>query len=71
MRLTIQALGLELDITFGHAPTDGVEVEDQYDPGRDLGYTGGTFLSFTSAHPIPEEVPAPQHCPSWDEPEDR
>ena len=65
MRLTLTMLGLELDISFGIAG----EAEDENDPGRDLGYTAGSFVGF-APHVAPEEVPMPQHTPSWDEPEE-
>ena len=64
MRLTLSALGLELDVSFGIA-TDA--EPDEY--GRDLGYTSGTFVGF-SPHVTPEDCPLPQRTPAWDEPED-
>lgn len=67
MRLHLSALGLALDVSFGVAE---VEAEDE-DYGSAL--NGGTLASqpvgFYAAHEIPEEVAAPQHCPSWDEPD--
>ncbi len=64
MRLTLNLLGLELDITFGIATT-----EDPDEPGRDLGYTAGSFIGF-APHVASEMVPLPQHTPSWDEPDE-
>jgi hypothetical protein len=60
--MTVSMFGLELDITFG-IPTP---VEEG--PGRDLGYTAGSFVGF-AAHVTPEDAPMPQRTPAWDEPE--
>lgn len=64
MRLTLTMLGLELDISFGIAG----EAEDENDPGRDLGYTAGSFVGF-SPHVQGEDVALPQRVPVWDEPD--
>lgn len=66
MRLTIALLGFELDLTFGPATTAS---ED--DPAAAL--NGGTLAAYPMGFthwPVPEEIAAPQHCPSWDEPEE-
>lgn len=42
MRLTISALGLELDVTFGLAGTDEPEP---FEPYQDAGTTGSTAMS--------------------------
>jgi hypothetical protein len=70
MRLTIALLGFELDMTLGPAAADDAADED---PAAAL--NGGTLasqpISFVGTYDVPEEVSAPQHCPSWDEPEER
>lgn len=59
-RVTIALLGWTFDWSI--EPT-AAEVED--DGPRDLGYTNGTFLSFTSGHDIPEEAAVPMRCNGW------
>jgi hypothetical protein len=63
MRLTLQLLGLELDITFGIAG-DAIAEDDG---GRDMGYTGGQFLSFTSAHQMPDEAAIHHQCSPYED----
>lgn len=64
MRVTIAALGFELDLTFGPVT---VEEEAPIIGGE----TGTTWLGFTARHDVPEEVPYQPHTPAWDEPDDR
>ena len=66
MRLTIALLGWTLDWSL-----EPSSVEDEDDPTFALngGTTGGYYVGFAS-HVAPEEIAAPMHCPSWDEPEE-
>lgn len=65
MRLTLSLLGLELDVTLG--PADAPSPAPDMDPLRDLGATGGTFLSFTSSHDLPDEAAIHRPCSPWED----
>lgn len=67
MRLTLAAFGLELDVTFGVASV----AEDDPAAALNGGTLASTPMGFVPRMEIPEQVPAPQHCPSWDEPSER
>lgn len=68
VRLTLQLAGWTFDWSI--EPT-AAEAEDEPDPAAALngGTTGGYYVGF-AAHVAPEEVTAPAHCPSWDEPDE-
>lgn len=66
MRLTLSLLGHTLDLGL---EADTRECVHNCDHGSSL--DGGTTASYPvgfSPWPVPEEIEAPQHCPSWDEP---
>jgi hypothetical protein len=63
MRVTVALLGWTFDVSL--SPDAAEEATNSLDGGG----TFSTPVGFTHAYPVPEEVPAPQHCPSWDEPE--
>lgn len=68
MRLTLSALGFELDLSFGPASDEDTAVEGADLSGGTLGSIGPvTTVGFTT----PEDVPLPQRTPAWDEPEER
>ena len=66
MRLTVDWLGLTLDVSFG--PTAAVEVEGA---SLDGGTTASTPVGFIVRHEIPADADGPWRTPSWDEPEER
>lgn len=57
MRLTVQILGFELDITLGRADNEPLSGFDEY---QDAGYTGSYPISFTRPH-IPWDADGPIH----------
>ena len=65
MRLTLTLLGHTLDLSLEAAGTDDCDHGSSLDGGTTASYPVGF-----SPWPVPEEISAPQHCPSWDEPED-
>ena len=64
VRITATLLGWELDVTLGQVETTAATEDTS--PSDATSYA----IGFTASHDVPEEVSAPQHCPSWDEPDD-
>jgi hypothetical protein len=62
MRLTIELLGHTFDLSLG--PTAS-EAEDEADPLRDFGATGGTYVGFTAAHDVPADLPWVERDNGW------
>lgn len=65
MRLTIVLLGHTFDLSLEPTATEDAET-----CSLDGGTTSAYPVGFT-VWPVPEEIAAPQHCPSWDEPEEQ
>lgn len=65
MRVTIAALGFELDVTFG--PT-AAAVDDPA-AAMNGGTTASTPMGFVAQWPAPEDIPLPQRTPPWDDEE--
>jgi hypothetical protein len=63
MRLTLQLLGLELDITFGVAE---VAIAEDDEP-TDLGYLGGAYVGFVAAHDLPDEAAIHRPRSPWED----
>jgi hypothetical protein len=64
MRVTLALLGWTLDWSLEPTATEAETCS------LDGGTTAAYPMGFTH-WPVPEEIAAPQHCPSWDEPEEQ